>query len=472
MGIIKALFGSLIEKEVEKRVTSTIAAPLTNLFNSNLLQFMGDNALIAAPNDFDYLNKGYEAVGAVFECCDLIIKKAVACPKIVYRIKDQKEYKKFLNYSASKDTLGPMLIAKAKALEEVSMPQIEKLLVQPNPQQNGDDFTEWIIGLLLLTGNSYIYGNAGSVNIKAKKWSELWAIPSRMNIISGGWMQPIKEYQVADWFTATFPADQIKHIKTFNPKYQLNGSQLYGMSPLRPYLYQLDTLRNAEIEADKQVKSGGSLGLITPENKEDQLTDAQKDDMGERLRDAHSSKEKLSRLIPVSIAMKYQQIGLSPADMELLQISGAKAQDIYRAYHIPLQFHDQDSSTYNNLPMANRQMVYNAVCPILRKQDVALTEFICTPYNTATERYVIYSDYTSLPELNDDMLTVAQWLAETWQLTPNEKREVMSYGRSAEPGMDQIWAPTTVAPISEILAGNVQPVAPGTPPAKKKAPDS
>lgn len=470
MGILKMLFGKSIAEEVNKRISATIAIPLTNVFNANIFQWTGDNVIIGAPDDFDYLNKGYEAVGAVFECCDLIIKKAIACPKIIYKIKDQNAYKSYLNYSQAPDTLAKMLITKDKALEEVTMPQIEKLLLQPNPEQNGDEFTEWIIGLLLLTGNSYIYGNASAQGVKASKWSELWAIPSRMNIISGGWMQPIKEYQVADWFTATFPAAQIKHVKTFNPRYQLNGSQLYGMSPLRPYTYQLSTLRDAEMEANKQVKSGGALGLITPENKEDQLTPEQKDDMGARMKSAHSSKDKLSRLIPVSIAMKYQQIGLSPADMELLKISGAKAQDIYRAYHIPLQFHDQDSSTYNNLPMANRQMVYNAVCPVLRKQDTALTEFLCTPYNTATEKYVIHSDFTSLPELNDDMLAVAQWLDLCWDITPNEKRQVKGYGRSTEAGMDQIFAPTSVAPLSEILAGNVTPQMPPTPkppPAKK-----
>jgi HK97 family phage portal protein len=475
MGIITSIFGKTINAEVdkqvteiEKRISANIAAPLTNLFNSNLLQFLGDNALIAAPGDQSYIGKGYEAIGSVYECVDLILKKAVACSQIVYRIKDQAEFQKYKSYAQNPGSLAKMLIAKDKALEEVTMPQIEKLLTQPNPYQNGDDFKEWIIGLLLLTGNSYIYGNASPTNIKTNKWSEMWAIPARMNIISGGWMQPIIEYQVADWFTATFPAAQIKHIKTFNPKYQLNGSQLYGMSPLQPYLYQMDTLRNAEMEADKQVKSGGSLGIFSPENKEDQLTKEQKDDFGFRMKDAHASKDKLSRLIPVSIAMKYQQVGLSPADLQLLAISNAKAQDIYRAYHIPLQFHDQDSSTYNNLPMANRQMVYNAVCPILRKLDIALTEFLCTPYNTPTEKYVIMSDFTSLPELNDDMLTVAQWLAETWHLTPNEKRAVMSYGRSAETGMDQIWAPTTVAPISEILAGNVTPQIPPAKPAPAK----
>ena len=458
MGIIKALFGKVIEAEVDKRVSATIATPLTNLFNSNIFQWLGDNALIGAPDNFDYLNRGYQAVGAVYECVDLIVKKCIACPKIVYRIKDQKEFKKYLNYSKSADTLAQMMLTKAKALEEVSMPQIERLLNYPNPKQNGDEFTEWIVGLMLLTGNSYIYGNASAANIKTQKWSELWAIPSRMNIISGGWMEPIKEYQVADWYLATFPADQIKHVKTFNPTYQLNGSQLYGMSPLAPYLNQLDTIRNAEVEADKQVRSGGSLGLISPENKEDQLTTAQRDDMQERMSHAHKSKDRLSRLIPVSIALKYNQIGLSPADLELLKISNAKAQDIYRAYHIPLQFHDQDSSTYNNLPMANRQMVYNAVAPVLRKVDTAYNEFICKPYNTATEKYVVVSDFTSLPELNDDMKTVALWLAECWDLTPNEKREIKGWGRSAEPGMDQIWLPVTNASMADILAGKVRQV--------------
>lgn len=455
MGLLTAIFGKAIEKEVVKRTNALIAPALTNLFNQNVYRWVNDGTPIIEADGYDYISNGFSSVGAVFECVDILVKKVVSCPRIVYRIKDQKEYKKYLNYSKSQATMPQAMIAKAKGLEEVHHAQIQKLLDNPNPKINGDDTIETLAGLFLLTGNSYLYGNNSAPNTSAK-WSEAWAVPSPMMIKSGGWMEPIKEYVLQYWQTeAPFPAKQIKHFKTFNPDYTSSGSQLYGVSPLRAYLYSLDIIKNSKKQADKQIKNGGKLGFLTPENREDNLGQPQIDQIGDDIRGAHGSTDELSRIIPASIALKWTEIGLSSADLQLLEMSGASADDIYRAYHIPLQFRSQDSSTYNNLPVANRQLVYNAVAPITRKLDVGLTEFYCTPYNTATEKYVIHLDYASLPELNDDMKSIVSWLEQFPWLTPNEKREVIGYGRGDADGLDEIFINRNMVRLSDVMEGKI-----------------
>src|SRR5690606_40939907 len=57
----------------------------------------------------------------------------------------------------------------------------------------------------------------------------------------------------------------------------------------------------------------------------------------------------LARLVPASVPLEWTEIGLSSADMELLNHSNASADDIYRGYHVPLFFRTLDSSTYNNV---------------------------------------------------------------------------------------------------------------------------
>lgn len=450
-------FDSLINKRVNQQVSRIVAQNTASLFNQNVFQYLNDGNIVINPDGFDYVEKGFESVGAVFECVDIIVKKIIACPRIVYRIKDQKEYKKYLNYAKSADTLPQMLISKAKALEEITNPQIDRLLNKPNPDQDGDTVYESIAAQYLLQGNAYLYGNAGSQsNITAKKWSELWAIPGQMNIVSGGFMQPVKEYKM-QWYQQDkpFPAAQIKHFKTLNPRYNVNGEQLYGTSPLQAYLYSLDILKNADKQSDKQMKNGGKMGLLSPENKEDTWSDNQIQQMGASLKDAHASDDELSRTIPLSIAVKWTEIGLSSSELEILKTSDAKADDIYRAYHIPLQFRNQDSATYNNLPVANRQMVYNAVAPVCRRLSIGLTDFICPAYNTATETYIIEIDFTSLPELHDDVKSTVEWLMACDFLSQNEKREVIGWGRSAEPGMDEFFINKNKVRLQDIMAGKV-----------------
>lgn len=453
MGILDTLFKSTIDKRVNTLAQNLIQPALTNLYNANFFRLFGDGVPVFQGNQFDFIKKGFNVVGAVYECVDIIQKKVVACPRIVYRIKDEKEYKKYLNYSKSYATLGKALIAKAKGLEEVTQPQIEKLLETPNPQQNGDEMLENLAGFFLVKGNSYLYGTGSQPS--NKKWSEIYGLPTEMKIVAGGPMDPIKEYIVECWTSDPFPAAQIKHFKTWNPNYDPQGRQLYGLSPLTAYLYSLDILKNADIQADKQLKNGGSLGLITPENKEDQLNDDQKKDMHERFVEAHGSSDKLSRYIPASIALKWTKIGLDPGDLQMLEISGAKADDVYRGYHIPLQFRNQDSATYNNLPVANRKFIFDAVAPICRKLEIGLTEFICTPYNTSTEKYVIHLDYMSLPELQEDVVAAATYLQNSPFLTMNEKREVMGYGRSEEAGMDMIMVNRNTVFLKDVLDGKI-----------------
>lgn len=454
MGLIDTFFGKAINKRVQTLATTILAQSSTNLFNDSIFRWL-NNGMPVMKEDRETYVDAYNTVGAVYECVDIITKKVVACPRIVYRIKDQKEYKKFLNYSKSRATFGKAMVAKAKGLEEVSHTEIEKLLNNPNKRQNGDEFFETIAGLFLLTGNSYVYGNSSAP--KQKKWSEIFALPTDMEIITGGPLDPVKAYRVNCWDTDInqFPADQIKHFKTFNPNYSTTGQQLYGQAPLKPYLYALDVLKNSDVQADKQIKNGGIFGLITPENKEDQLTDEQKGDLKEQLQSGRKSNDELSRIIPSSIALKWQQIGLASGDLELIEISGAKGDDVYKCYHIPLQFKNQDSATYNNLPVANRKFIFDAVAPICRKLDVGLTEFICAPYNNATETYVIHLDYMSLEELNDDMVAAATWLQNSPMLTMNEKREIIGFGRLEEDGMDQILVNRNTVLLSQVIDGTV-----------------
>lgn len=458
MSLFTSLFSGPINREVNRQ-TASLARSMANQYITGMSNLLFDGQIIINAQDYDYVEDGYNAVGAVYECISLIINKIVACPRIVYRVKDEKELKKYYALSQSAGSQVKAALAKAKALEEVSHKQIEKLLYNPNSKENGDDMLQMLAGMLLLNGNAYAYGNAGLQSDRnAKKWSELWAMPAPLSIRSGGFMQPVKEYVLAaQYYTqeTPFPADQIKHFRTANFSYSQQNSQLYGTSPLRAYLYSLDTYRNADKQSDKQMKSGGKLGLLTPKNKEDNFTEGQRDDMHSALKEAYGSKEDLARILPFSVALDFLELGLSSQELELLKTKADKKDDIYNAYHVPLQFAHQDTATYNNLPMANRQLVYNAVCPWARKLELGLTEFIATPYNTKTDKYVIILDYTALPELNDDMKTVAEWLQLCDDLTPNEKREVKGWGRSSEVGMDQIYISRNKVPLADVLAGKV-----------------
>lgn len=437
---------------------TALAQVVVNAYDRSVFKFLNNDQVILDENVHDY-PLAFKQVSAVYECTDLIAKKIVASPRLIYKIKDAEGYKIYKNLMKSDNIVDRSQARKMRAsvLEEVKVPKIDKILKKPNSKQNGDEFIEMLAGSILLRGNAYIYGNAS--DLRSKKWTEIFAMPAEMMIVSGGMFDPVKEY-VLNWATMNevrFPADQIKHIKTFNPTYSLTGSQLYGISPLMPYIYSMENIKSANKQANKQLNNGGKMGFISPKNKEDQFENGQKSDLKENLIIAHRSKDQLARIIPSSIPLDWTEIGLSSADMQLLEVKSASADDIYLGYHVPLIYRTREAMTYNNLGTAPRQFVYNAVAPIADKISAALTEFICEPFLKGDDgaEYIIHLDYSSLPELAEDMAKMAEWLEKSWELTPNQRLEVRGFGRSDAPGMDDIWIPKGFIRMQDVVDGKI-----------------
>lgn len=458
MGFIDFAFG----KQIQKRVTA-ISGQLTqriatNLVNQNLYRYIGDNMPLLNEDCYDYVDGGYKAVGAVYECVSAILNKVISCPRIVYEVKDETKYKQYksLALSTNPNDIFKAKQLKSESLTEVKVDRINNLLNNPNPEQDGDSYFELLAGSYLLNGNAFIYGNDGDG--RSKKWTEMWALP-QMHIISGGIMKPVKEYYLF-WNTdaqTRFDASNVKHIKAFNPKFDLHGSQLYGLSPLRAYLYDLDLLREADKRADKQLKNGTEFGIISPKNKEDQFDDDQRKAFKESLVRGYDSDDALSQWFPVSVPLEFERIGLSIADLDLINLKKASQEDIYRAYKRPLAFLNQDAATYNNLSTANKQFIREAVAPVCEKISHALTQFICEPYKrTDGKVYIIRLDYTQLPEMQSDMKELTEWLNKAWWLTPNQRREALGYGKNEEPGMDSVWIPTNMTRLEDAVNGNSQ----------------
>jgi len=455
MGLFKQIFKKDIESAANDLAVKLVKSAALTAYNRSVFSFLNNGQVIIDPDHHDYVNS-FETIGAVYECVTLIANKIKQSPRIVYRVKDSEGYKMYKNLSRSDNMMDRAKAMKMKntVLEEVKVDRIDKLLKKPNPNMTGDDFIELMVAQLLITGNTFIYGNAGT-QINDKKWSEMFVMPDEMKIISGGTDNPVLRYFL-NWGSSSqqeYPARQIKHLKMLNLRYSPFGTHLYGMSPIRPYLYSMDIIKNGDKQADKQMKNGGKLGFISPKNVEDEFGTDQQEGLKETLIMAHTGNGPLERLIPASIPLDFTEIGLNSSDLELLKIVNAKSDDVYRGYKVPLYFRSLESSTYNNVSTAKKQLIYDGVSPVADKVAEGLTDFICTPYLMDGEEYIIVIDYMSLPELSEDVKTVSEWMEKAFFLTPNEKREVIGFGKLNQPGMDEIYISKNYVLMSDVLEG-------------------
>ncbi|NGM63494.1 phage portal protein [Sphingobacterium sp. SGG-5] len=443
-------------------INQEIAVRMANLFNANVFQWIGEGQPIVNPDNFDYIKKGYMTVDAVYECVDLIMKKVVASPPILYKVVNETKLKQYDNLKMSDDPYNraKAAVLKAEALEEVTDSKIAKLFEEPNNRQTWDEFISMIVVFYLVSGNAFVYGNASDK--RSKKWSEIWALPfapTQMTIISGGMMEPIKKYSASyneGKSELNFEAWEIEHIKTVNPLWEAGGGQLFGMSPLHTKAAKLKRNEIQDDSINKMLNSGGAYGIITPKNKEDEWSPDQREAFKGSLRDAKNSRDEVGRILAVSLPIDWLQIGLPLGDMMLEQIDKMDRESVYRGYHIPLVYASNDTSTFNNMKEGGRKLIYDAVAPVCDAIAKALTNFICKPYKEASrsEKYIIKLDYMSLPELSQDIKETAEALDKMDYLTDNEKREVLGWGKIDEPAYNVSYKNKNKASIHQIFEGS------------------
>jgi HK97 family phage portal protein len=450
---------NMLEFDLKKQNDEIIANVLTS-YQTSLYGWLNNGQPVQlSDNHFTYIREGYQFNPDVYSCVDLILQKIAQCTPIVYEVSKDKlgQVQKYRNLLQGNTDIG-RIKAKAieiKAMKEVIVPGISELLNTPNPYQTYSEWLKHYVGFYLLTGNTYNYYNTlpGS-----KKKREMFVLPAQfMQIISGGPMNPIQGYRVmnqrffgSDIFD--FNADTVSHLKTFNPDYTNFGSQLYGQSPLMAYRRTITKNADTRIEANKQMKNGGSMGILAPKDGAPPLNPDQARDLKEQISSKHkSSGDLIERIFASGAALDWTQIGLSPVDMDIISSLHFDTKDICNAFHIPVTLmNDMSASTDNNVSAHMRAFIYNIIMPLCNIISDRLTRDICPAYNTGDKNYVIQIDPTGLPDLSEDMTKVAAWLAAAWWTTPNMKLTAMGFGTSIEPNMDKVLVPSTFRLIDDL----------------------
>jgi len=421
-----------------------------NLALENLFQYWGQDLPIINSDAYEYINRIWKNIPIVYECTNMIYKSVVKTPLVLYRVKNERARKAY-KMTQRKDSPEAQVL-KAQAYEEVEVPALMKLLMQPNEQQDWNNFVGvWVLSYLL-DGNAYVWKDLSKTT---KKPLEFWAFP-KLQINSGGTYNPVKSYSQ---FSNTdnernYPADQVYHTKTPNPNFTITGDQLYGVSPLRAYLEPLRTIEEANMQASKQMKNGGVLALISPARAEDQLSRDQREAFMDKFKQALRSNQSFNRFMTSNIAMDVQQVGLPSSDLDLLAIKSANEESIYRLFGIPLARYSQKASTQNNQEQSNKQYVWNAVEPITDLLGDMLTKFIGIHYDNT----VIELDITQLPEMSINMKEVSEYvlpLVKHGVISREEARFIFKYGDTGLDFMKDFWYDDK--PLRKIYSGDMQP---------------
>ena len=235
-------------------------------YNKAIYNWLGESIVWNPENDTTYINEGYRKNATVYSLVNIIAKAASSIPFQVYEKVNDNDYKRYKAMNSGTLDSGVMHKAnylKKKALVELQDTDLHKLLDRPNPAQSYASWITEIIAFGKLTGNRYIYGIAPETGNGAGKYKELYVMPSQLiEIISGGIMQAVKEYAIEYNGQYKIPADQICHIKDFNPHFDGSGSHLYVQSPLRAGLRSMTTNNEAVQTGVKYLQNQTARGVL------------------------------------------------------------------------------------------------------------------------------------------------------------------------------------------------------------------
>jgi HK97 family phage portal protein len=416
--------------------------------------YLGNNVIWTAPTTQNFIEKGLYLNSDLYAIINLIINKVSTAPIVVYEVKDQKALKYYKSMSKSFDNSGAKFQAerlKTKALEEVSIPELDRLFKKPNEFQTWDNLLKEIAAFRLITGNAYFYGARRGDNLTAPIIG-LYSLPAQyMEIISGGLNQPIKEYRLTYNGYDRIDAANIGHLKNINLSYQAGtANHLYGASPLRSAVRDLTTSNDGKQALLSMLQNMGARGILTGDGTVN-ITREQAQGLKEDYASNYQGANKAGDVIITPAKLSWVQMGMNAVDMSIIDTQKVILRSLCRVYGVDAKLlGDTEASTFNNTETAYKALINNVVRPLHIEIRDVLNNWLLASYGN--KNLFLDFDYMAYPEMQDDMDKLVSQLSAAWWLTPNEKRAAMNYGEYENTLMEQPFIPQGLMTLAEFSA--------------------
>jgi len=378
----------------------------------------------------DLATDGYLKNSIVFRCVNEISKGASAVPYVI-----------------------------KQGDEIIEQSQLNYLLDRPNPLQSYSEFFNSLFSYLLLGGNAYLLRVTNN-NDQPKELHLLR--PDRIEIKGSSKVFPDKfVYRVGGNVMNEYEIDQdtgkgdLKQIKLWNPL-----DDYYGLSPLVAAAMEVDQ-HNAATRHNIGLLENGARpsGAVIFKPQDDggypiQLTDGQRQQLLEDLNNRFSGSQNAGRPMLLEGDFDWKEMGLSPKDMDFLNLKHMSATDIAMCFGVPSQLVGvPDSQTYSNMAEARLALYEETIIPYLRKVQSDLNEWLVPQFEEMGEDLTFEYDIDRIPALAERRRMIYQNVlgaVNAGVMSRNEARELV--GLSPVEGADDLLVPSNLFPLNEASA--------------------
>lgn len=338
-------------------------------------------------------------------------------------------------------------------LQKVENSRLNEVLLCPNRMETWADFLESCFLQYLLTGNLYVNGVTPE-GFPMGTFKELTVLPSAITkpLKSNDALNPIAGYEVYADRPFILGFEDVLHVKYADPRVK-GWETLEGLSPLEAGMFAYES-SNQKWEASANIlKNRGAIGILSNES-DIPLTPTQMDAAQEAWQSKFGGGKNYGKPFMTSAKMKWQNIALSPQDLQLIESGVMSLRAICNIYQIDSSlFNDPANKTFNNRKEAAKSMWQDAVIPLLESFTQSFNNWVVANYSEAEGRdYVLTYDLSNISVLHEDKDKQADRvtkLVSSGIITPNEAREMIGLEILPDDGMDRTQLGGTVATNNE-----------------------
>ena len=227
----------------------------------------------------------------------------------------------------------------------------------------------------------------------------------------------------------------------------------YGLSPIQSAATDIDQHNLANKHNVNLLQNGARpSGAVIfkpkdPTGAQIQLSDLQRNQLMNDLTQRFSGTGNAGKPMLLEGDFDWKEMGLSPKDMDFIQLKNMSAKDIALIFGVPSQLIGiPDAQTYSNFAEAKLALYNETIIPLLDRIQSDMNEWLVPKFGDDLElRY----DIDSIPAMAEQRTRVFESVTQGVQngiLTRNEAREQLGYEPIA--GGDSLLVPATLMPLN------------------------
>jgi len=411
-------------------------------------------------NQFNYLRSGYDINDIIYSIINLIMDKIKVAPWGVYNVKDEAALKAYHAMLTRKDWLPDDFMKcrdlRHKALELSNNPgKWGELVKYPNEFDTFPEFVANGCGYKLLLGNKYVWANLLTGGANAGAPNELFCLPSQFMQILCSDTFPVRVagYNVQIW-NAMYDKTEIMHERYWNPNWNVNGMQLYGVAPLKAALRVVSRDNSSLSSSTSRFDNGGISGILAMKN---QVGQADGNAVLEEVRELkktmvtewqgarNSGKMGLS-----GYEMQWLPIGMTAEEMQQIENEKWNMRRLCNVWGVQSQMlNDPENKRFNNAQEAERSLTTRCALPALTAFRDNLNRKRETDWGGA-KGTIIDFDSTVYTELASTTKETVDWMNLMPWMSPNQKLSTLNLETNEDPRFDEVWVtPQMGQPLSE-----------------------